>query len=228
MASRRQQRSAAGSGRSGLNQSLTTGTDDEAGENTPMVNGPRQRRDTEDDAQGGNVEMRSGPAGGGKEAEPEDDVTTNQQTVTDEGDGKAQDDAAEAPGGGRRNRGGKKGGEGGGAGSSGDADIENNKRDDWTMAGPFKVLEPIRTDPVKLLQTRKNRLERFAVQGMPEIHFVGQITSGTGLINDANEGVCLRCVLRIVTFSTRSRVPHLYPLSPSITYSPTPKKQVEG
>jgi len=166
-----------------------------------MVGGPRQRRDTEDDAQGGNVEMRAGPEGGGKEAEPENDVTTNQQMVTDEGDGKAQDEAAEVPGGGRRNRGLKKGGEGGGAGASGDADIENNKRDDWTMAGPFKVLEPIRTDPVKLLQTRKNRLERFAVQGMPEIHFVGQITSGTGLINDANEGVCLRFVLHIGTSS---------------------------
>ena len=74
-------------------------------------------------------------------------------------------------------------------------DIESNKKGDWmsmSMSGPFKVLEPIRTDPVKLLQARKNRLERFATQGIPEIHFVGQISSGTGLIDDATEGVCLR------------------------------------
>lgn len=189
MATRRQQRKEAGRG-----LSLSTGTDDEAGETTPMT---RRRRDTETSQDGprGDVEMREGPAGGSKEAEPEINTATQLQNEDGkEGDEKTNDPAPAAGGNNRRNRGGAKKGANTDNASN---DIENNKNGDWTntsMAGPFKLLEPIRADPIKLQQTRKNRLERLAVQDIPEIHFVGQITSGTGLIDDATEGVCLRCV----------------------------------
>lgn len=58
--------------------------------------------------------------------------------------------------------------------------------------GPMRILEPIRTDPVKALNSRQRRLDRLAAVSMPEIHFVGQIVSGLGLVNDANEGACCR------------------------------------
>jgi len=60
------------------------------------------------------------------------------------------------------------------------------------QSGPLRVLEPIRADPIKLLQTRQRRLERVAASSLPEIHFVGHITSGLGLINDTTEGACCR------------------------------------
>ena len=60
------------------------------------------------------------------------------------------------------------------------------------QTGPLRVLEPIRADPIKLLQTRQRRLERVAASALPEIHFVGHITSGQGLINDTTEGACCR------------------------------------
>ena len=60
------------------------------------------------------------------------------------------------------------------------------------QTGPLRVLEPIRADPIKLLQTRQRRLERVAATALPEIHFVGHITSGQGLISDTTEGACCR------------------------------------
>jgi hypothetical protein len=58
--------------------------------------------------------------------------------------------------------------------------------------GPMKVLEPLRTDPVKALQVKARRLERLSVACMPELHYVGQIVSGKGIIKDSTEGACCR------------------------------------
>lgn len=58
--------------------------------------------------------------------------------------------------------------------------------------GPMRVLEPIRMDPLKSLQARQRRLERLVAKNTPEIHFVGQISSGIGIIRDTTEGCCCR------------------------------------
>jgi hypothetical protein len=57
---------------------------------------------------------------------------------------------------------------------------------------PLKVLEPTRTDPVKVLQTRQRRIERLSATAMPEVHVVGQITSGKHLVTEPGEGACVR------------------------------------
>ena len=59
-------------------------------------------------------------------------------------------------------------------------------------SGPLRVLEPLRTDPVKALYARQRRLDRLTALNVPEIHFVGQIKSGHGLIEDITEGACCR------------------------------------
>lgn len=59
-------------------------------------------------------------------------------------------------------------------------------------SGPMRVLEPLRTDPVKALQARQRRLERLAATSMPEVHMVGQIVKGFDLIADNSEGACCR------------------------------------
>lgn len=53
-------------------------------------------------------------------------------------------------------------------------------------------LEPIRTDPISTLQSRQRRLDRLSVTNMPEVHYVGQIASGLGLIEDTTEGAFCR------------------------------------
>ena len=58
--------------------------------------------------------------------------------------------------------------------------------------GPMKILKPLRTDPVKALQSRQRRLERLSAVAMPELHYVGQIISGNGLVLDGSEGACCR------------------------------------
>ena len=58
--------------------------------------------------------------------------------------------------------------------------------------GPLRVLEPVRTDPIKIGQQRRRRLERLATESMPEIHYVGQIASCLGVIKDTTEGACVR------------------------------------
>jgi hypothetical protein len=82
-----------------------------------------------------------------------------------------------------------------------EADIENNlaKREfrdnnekDKITGVHSKVLEPFRTDPVRALQARQRRLERLSTVAMPEVHFVGQIVSGAGIIADSTEGAFCR------------------------------------
>ena len=65
--------------------------------------------------------------------------------------------------------------------------------DDKGYTGPMARFEPIRTDPIKALKDRQKRLDnRITAKGMPEIHFVGQLTSGQGLIMDSTEGAFCR------------------------------------
>ena len=67
--------------------------------------------------------------------------------------------------------------------------------DDKMYNGPMARFEPIRTDQIKALKDRQKRLDdRITAKGMPEIHFVGQITSGQGLIMDTTEGAFCRYV----------------------------------
>lgn len=58
--------------------------------------------------------------------------------------------------------------------------------------GPQKVLQPLRTDAVKALQSRQRRLERLSAVSIPELHYVGQIVSGKGIALDSSEGACCR------------------------------------
>ena len=58
--------------------------------------------------------------------------------------------------------------------------------------GPLKVLKPLRTDAVQALQSRQRRLERLVAIAMPELHYVGQILSGKGIVLDGSEGACCR------------------------------------
>lgn len=51
-----------------------------------------------------------------------------------------------------------------------------------------KLLDPIRTDPIKALELRKRRMDRQADSSMPEIHYVGQIVSARKVIIDSTEG----------------------------------------
>ena len=57
---------------------------------------------------------------------------------------------------------------------------------------PSKLLDPIRTDPIKALELRKRRLDRQADSSMPEIHYIGQIQSGKRIIQDSTEGAFCR------------------------------------
>lgn len=59
------------------------------------------------------------------------------------------------------------------------------------VSGPLRILS-VRTDPVKALQARQRRLDRLAAVSMPEIHLVGQIVSGQGLISHFSEGATCR------------------------------------
>lgn len=70
-----------------------------------------------------------------------------------------------------------------------DRNDENPKNEDFFSPtdSPTHAFEPIRSDPVKALHSRQRRLDRISAT-MPEIHFLGQIISGRGLIRDSTEG----------------------------------------
>jgi hypothetical protein len=57
----------------------------------------------------------------------------------------------------------------------------------------MKPNDVVRTETLKALEARKRRLERQAVSQMPEIHFVGQVASGSNMLTDSSEGVFCRC-----------------------------------
>lgn len=55
-----------------------------------------------------------------------------------------------------------------------------------------KPYEPIRTEPLKSMDTRKRRLDRVTDDSIPEFHIVGQIKSGSGIVQDLTEGAFCR------------------------------------
>ena len=65
-------------------------------------------------------------------------------------------------------------------------------KDKNLFLGPMKVLEPMRTDVVKAIQTRQKRLERLSALNIPEIHYIGQILSGRKIAQDSSEGIICR------------------------------------
>lgn len=81
-----------------------------------------------------------------------------------------------------------------------DNDDGNNNEDRFNQSaslGPLRVLEPIRQDPIKLLQQRQDKMkslkvDRLTASNLPEIHFIGHVTSGQGLAIDSTEGVSCR------------------------------------
>jgi hypothetical protein len=68
-------------------------------------------------------------------------------------------------------------------------DIENNKQTNT------KTLEPFRTEALKNYEMRKRRLDRQAIDMMPEIHFLGEVRGGKGIIADTTEGAMCRLVM---------------------------------
>lgn len=70
---------------------------------------------------------------------------------------------------------------------------ENDRIEESNIqSGALRVLEPLRQDPFKVLGLRQKRLERLAAEQMPEIHYLGQIISGKGLLEDSTEGASVR------------------------------------
>jgi tRNA A37 threonylcarbamoyladenosine synthetase subunit TsaC/SUA5/YrdC len=63
------------------------------------------------------------------------------------------------------------------------------------LPGPLTVMEPQqRSDPVAQLRMRQKRLERVAIDRVPEIHFLGQLVSARGIIQDSTEGCTIRSI----------------------------------
>jgi hypothetical protein len=62
----------------------------------------------------------------------------------------------------------------------------------FSTVDPSKLLDPIRTDPIKALELRKRRLDRQADSSMPEIHYIGQVLSGKNITTDHTEGAFCR------------------------------------
>lgn len=54
------------------------------------------------------------------------------------------------------------------------------------------VQEPVRTEPVKMLEPRKRRLDRQFEEKIPEIHLIGEIKDANGICLDITEGLFLR------------------------------------
>lgn len=52
--------------------------------------------------------------------------------------------------------------------------------------------EAVRTDPVKMLEPRKRRLDRQLEEKIPEIHIIGEIKNAAGICADITEGIFLR------------------------------------
>jgi B9 domain-containing protein 2 len=87
----------------------------------------------------------------------------------------------------RRNEGSSSGG------ADDDVETGDAKPDANATYGPLRVLEPIRQDPIKKMQAyKKKKMERLTANSLPEVHFVGQIVSGVGLLGDVTEGATCR------------------------------------
>jgi hypothetical protein len=58
--------------------------------------------------------------------------------------------------------------------------------------GPLRVFEPIRSDPIAVIKSRMKKIERLPLQNVPELHFIGKLLSGEGIISESTEGVSCR------------------------------------
>lgn len=54
------------------------------------------------------------------------------------------------------------------------------------------VPEPTRTEPVKLLEPRKRRLDRQVEERIPEVHIVGRLSTAREVCLDVTEGIFIR------------------------------------
>lgn len=84
--------------------------------------------------------------------------------------------------------------QGGGRSDASPEELEAGRKSMTAAIDPSKLLDPIRTDPVKALELRKRRLDRQADSSMPEIHYVGQIVSAKNVTVDSTEGAFCRYV----------------------------------
>jgi hypothetical protein len=55
-----------------------------------------------------------------------------------------------------------------------------------------KPTGPIRTDPLKAMDTRRRRLDRVVENSIPEIHVIGEIRSGRNIAQELSEGAYCR------------------------------------
>lgn len=108
------------------------------------------------------------------------------------GDSKNKDSASHGE------RGSKASGDGHGESDDLGRDLESGQKDGLNElekdleVGPLRVLQPIRTDPVMMLKTRKKKLERLTADFVPEIHIIGNILSGSGIVQEVSEGASCR------------------------------------
>lgn len=175
--SRRAARKAAVNQRASRRSADRSPRDEEAGDVESGV-AMTETKPGDDDAKGGNDGSNVDDKGTDREAAP----GSSENSVAE-----SKNDAA----GGRRGR----RAQGGGGTGEGDDELEDGKDnvENKTNYGPMKVLEPVRQDPIKLLKSyQKKRVDRLVANNLPEVHFVGQITGGTGLIADLSEGATCR------------------------------------
>eukprot|EP01041_Mallomonas_annulata_P002956 gene2956-5806_t len=76
-----------------------------------------------------------------------------------------------------------------------DEDVESNmpgtERDiPQTNKDKLQILEPMTAKDD--ISTRQKRVERVSVEGLPEIHLLGQLTSAIGVTDDGSEGITIR------------------------------------
>lgn len=72
--------------------------------------------------------------------------------------------------------------------------LQEDRDKNLAIHGPLSAMEPLRSDPIKLLHNRHRRLDRLTALKVPELHYVGQVCSGYGLTESMSEGACCRYV----------------------------------
>jgi hypothetical protein len=162
-----------------------------SGESRRSRDGAAGETDEEGDNGRGVAMMETKPGAG-------DDAKGNDNSNVDDNAAEGEDSVAESkndgPGGNRRRN---RGGNAGGGASNAEDDLEEG-RDDMNnnnkgSFGPMKILEPVRQDPIKVMKAyQKKRVDRLAANALPEVHFVGQVVSGLGLLADSTEGATCR------------------------------------
>lgn len=117
------------------------------------------------------------------------------------GDDKDRESRTHGENGSKATAGGRHSGDGNADGETHQDDVaggknnESNQLEKDLELGPLRVLQPIRTDPVMQLKTRHKKMERLTAEFVPEIHIIGNILSGTGIIQEESEGASCRYIL---------------------------------